>query len=59
MLKEVLKERRLTFAYKIVDELKKLGESLNVNTFPQVEIGEDPDKVILKISRENNFDLSY
>jgi Kef-type K+ transport system membrane component KefB len=52
-----LKERRLTFAYKIVDELKKLGESLNVNTFPQVEIGEDPDKVILKISRENNFDL--
>jgi nucleotide-binding universal stress UspA family protein len=52
-----LKERRLTFAYKIVDEIKKLGESLNVNTFPQVEIGEDPDKVILKISRENNFDL--
>ncbi len=51
------KERRLTFAHQIVDELKKLGESLNVNTFTEVEIGEDPDKVILKMSREKNFDL--
>lgn len=51
------KERRLSFAYQIVDELKKLGESLNVNTFTEVEIGEDPDKVILKMSREKNFDL--
>lgn len=50
-------ERRLTFAYQIVDELKKLGESLNVNTFTEVEIGEEPDKVILKMSREKNFDL--
>lgn len=50
-------ERRLSFAYQIVDELKKLGESLNVNTFTEVEIGEDPDKVILKMSREKNFDL--
>ncbi len=52
-----LKERRLTFAHRIVDELKKLGESLNINTFTEVEIGEDPDKVILKMSKENNFDL--
>ncbi len=51
------KERRLTFAHQIVDELKKLGESLNVKTFTEVEIGEDPDKVILKMSREKNFDL--
>jgi len=51
------KERRLSFAYQIVDELKKLGESLNVNTFTEVEIGEDPDKVILKMSKEKNFDL--
>lgn len=50
-------ERRLSFAYQIVNELKKLGESLNVNTFTEVEIGEDPDKVILKMSREKNFDL--
>ena len=52
-----LKERRLTFAHNIVDELKKLGESLNVNTFTEVEIGVDPDRVILTMSRENSFDL--
>ena len=52
-----LKERRLTFAHKIVDELKKLGESLNVKTFTEVEIGEDTDQVILSMSSENNFDL--
>jgi nucleotide-binding universal stress UspA family protein len=51
------KERRLSFAYQIVNELKKLGESLNVNTFTEVEIGEEPDKVILKMSKEKNFDL--
>ncbi|HSW56168.1 MAG TPA: cation:proton antiporter [Ignavibacteriaceae bacterium] len=51
------KERRLTFAHQIVEELKKLGESLNVNTFTEVEIGEEPDKVILKMSKEKNFDL--
>ncbi|MDZ7623813.1 MAG: universal stress protein [Ignavibacteriaceae bacterium] len=51
------KERRLSFAYQVVNELKKLGESLNVNTFTEVEIGEEPDKVILKMSREKNFDL--
>lgn len=50
-------ERRLSFAHQIVDELKKLGESLKVNTFTEVEIGEEPDKVILKMSREKNFDL--
>jgi nucleotide-binding universal stress UspA family protein len=50
-------ERRLTMAHQIVNELKKLGESLKVNTFTEVEIGEDPDKVILKMSKENNFDL--
>jgi Kef-type K+ transport system membrane component KefB len=51
------KERRLTFAHQIVEELKRLGESLNVNTFTEVEIGEEPDKVILKMSKEKNFDL--
>ena len=51
------KERRLSFAYQVVNELKKLGESLNVNTFTEVEIGEEPDKVILKMSKEKNFDL--
>ena len=51
------KERRLTFAHQTVDELKRLGESLNVNTFTEIEIGEEPSKVILKMSKEKNFDL--
>lgn len=52
-----LKERRLTFAHQTVEELKKLGESLKVNTFTEIEVGEEPDSVILKISSEKNFDL--
>ncbi len=52
-----LKERRLTFAHQTVEELKKLGESLKVNTFAEIEIGEEPDSVILKMAHENNFDL--
>lgn len=51
------RERRLIFAHQVVEELKKLGESLKVNTFTEVEIGEEPDKVILKMSKENDFDL--
>ncbi len=52
-----LKERRLTFANQAVEELKKLGESFNVNTFAAIEIGEEPDLVILSIASEKNFDL--
>jgi Kef-type K+ transport system membrane component KefB/nucleotide-binding universal stress UspA family protein len=52
-----LKERRLTFAHQTVEELKRLGESLKVNTFTEIEVGEEPDAVILKMSSENNFDL--
>ncbi len=52
-----LKERRLTFAHQTVEELKRLGESLNVNTFTEIEIGEEPDSVILKMAQENDFDL--
>ncbi len=52
-----LKERRLTFAHQTVEELKKLGESLSVNTFTEIEIGEEPDSVILKMAQENDFDL--
>lgn len=52
-----LKERRLTFAQQTVAELKKLGESLDVNTFTEIKIGEEPDSVILGMASENNFDL--
>lgn len=52
-----LKERRLTFAHETVAELKKLGESLDVNTFTEIEIGEEVDRVILQMASEKNFDL--
>ncbi len=52
-----LRERRLTFAHQTVEELKKLGESLNVNTFTEIEVGKEPDSVILKMSSEKKFDL--
>lgn len=52
-----LNERRLTFAHQTVDELKKLGESLNVSTFSSVEIAEETDSAILKSSLELNIDL--
>ncbi len=52
-----LRERRLTFAHQTVEELKILGESLNVNTFTEIEIGGEPGSVILKMSSEKNFDL--
>jgi Kef-type K+ transport system membrane component KefB len=52
-----LKERRLTFAHQTVEELKKLGESLNVNTFTEIEVADEPDSAILKMSSEKNFDL--
>ncbi len=52
-----LRERRMTFANQTVEELKKLGESFNVNSFTKIKIGEEPDKVILNMAKENNFDL--
>jgi len=50
-------ERRLTIAHQIVTELKKLGESLNIKTFTEIEIGEEIDRVILRTAAEKNFDL--
>lgn len=52
-----LKERRLTFAHQTVEELKKLGDSLDVNTFTEIKIGEEPDSVILDMASANDFDL--
>ena len=52
-----IKERQFTFAYQITEELKKLGESLSVNTFSEVEIGTDTESVILEMAKEKNFDL--
>ncbi len=52
-----IKERQFTFAYQITEELKKLGESLSVNTFSEVEIGTDTESAIIEMAKEKNFDL--
>lgn len=52
-----IKERQYIFAHQITEELKKLGESLSINTFSEVEVGTDTQTVILKIAKEKNFDL--
>ena len=52
-----IKERHFTFAYQITEELKKLGESLSVSTFSEVEIGTDTESVIIEMAKEKNFDL--
>jgi Kef-type K+ transport system membrane component KefB/nucleotide-binding universal stress UspA family protein len=52
-----IKERQYIFAYQVTEELKKLGESLSINTFSEVEVGADTQSVILKMANEKNFDL--
>ncbi|HCY75632.1 MAG TPA: sodium:proton antiporter [Ignavibacteriales bacterium] len=52
-----IKERQYIFAHQITEELKKLGESLSINTFSEVEVGTDTQSVILKMANEKNFDL--
>ncbi len=55
--KDHLIERQFNYAQEIVMELKGIGESLSVNTFTRLELGENPESVILDIAKENKFDL--
>ena len=55
--KDHLLERQFKYASEIVNELKKIGESLSVNTFPLVEIGLNPENVIVRTAQNNNFDF--
>ena len=50
-------DRQFSYAKEIVNELKGIGESLSVNTFTRVELGINPETVILKIAEDNKFDL--
>ncbi|HEX6983240.1 MAG TPA: cation:proton antiporter [Balneolaceae bacterium] len=45
------------FGQEIVDELKALGETMNVKTRAAVEKGESSEKVIADFARRNDFDL--
>ncbi len=55
--KDHLVDRQFSYAQEIVNELKSIGESLSVNTFTRLEIGINPETVILNIAKENKFDL--
>ena len=52
-----IKERQFMFAFQIIEDLKNLGESLNVNTFAEVEVGTDAETTILETAKSKNFDL--
>jgi len=50
-------ERQFLFAHQVTEKLRKLGQSLSVNTFSDVEVGTDAETVILEIAKEKKFDL--
>jgi len=50
-------DRQFNYAQEIVNELKAIGESLSVKTYTKVEIGLNPESVIVEVAEKNNFDL--
>lgn len=56
-IKDHLLERQINYAEEIVNEFRVIGESLSVHTFTKIELGDNPESVILKIANENKFDL--
>jgi Kef-type K+ transport system membrane component KefB len=50
-------ERQLSIGHQIVDELRDLGTSRDVVVDTDVEIGPDPQSVILETARRKNVDL--
>jgi len=50
-------KRQLKIAEKMVEELKELGEMYDVNAFAHVQIGSEPEVVILEAARQQNIDL--
>jgi len=55
--KNHLLDRQFDYAKEIINELKVIGESLSVNTHTNVEIGLNPEVVIMEIAKRDNFDL--
>ena len=55
--KDHLIDRQFNYANEIVNDLKSIGESLSVNTFTKVVIGINPENVIIKIAKEEDFNL--
>ena len=55
--KDHLLNRQFNYAQEIVNELKVIGESLSVKTHTKVEIGLNPENVIIDVAEKSNFDL--
>jgi Kef-type K+ transport system membrane component KefB/nucleotide-binding universal stress UspA family protein len=56
-MKDHLFERQFNYAQEIVDEFRVIGESLSVKTFTKVELGLNPETVILTVAKDFGFDL--
>jgi Kef-type K+ transport system membrane component KefB/nucleotide-binding universal stress UspA family protein len=55
--KDHIMDRQLNYAKEIVNELKIIGESLSVNTHTKVEIGLNPESVIIDVAKKDGFNL--
>lgn len=56
-LDEELRERQFMIAHQIIDELRAMGKTLGVQTLAHIEVGSDPETVILNIARQARIDL--
>ncbi|MEP0862529.1 MAG: cation:proton antiporter [Ignavibacterium sp.] len=50
-------ERQYEYAKAILDSIKEIGESFQIKTFTRIEVGENPEDVILRAANEYQFDL--
>jgi nucleotide-binding universal stress UspA family protein len=55
--KDHLIDRQFNYANEIVNDLKSIGESLSVNTSTKVVVGVNPENAILKIAKDEDFNL--
>jgi Kef-type K+ transport system membrane component KefB/nucleotide-binding universal stress UspA family protein len=56
-MKDHLFERQFNYAQEIVEEFRAIGESLSVKTFTKVELGLNPETVIVNVAKDFSFDL--
>ena len=56
-IREDKKEGQMDIAQDIVDEVKELGEAMNVKTHAVVERGDSPEQAISDFATDNNIDL--
>jgi len=54
---EQLLERQIGFGSELVEELQEMGGLMGVRTVGEVQVGRDPEKVIIETAESNNIDL--